>query len=109
MTDVDRLLADYIAEHRAGGEADPSEYLSRASPAHRRELAVLIDAYLAAHRASRSTRRRSAARAPNAPSTSWNERSPDRPGCGRPCCRACATAPGSSAAPWSSGSPRRSA
>ena len=24
MSDVDRLLADYIAEHRAGGEADPA-------------------------------------------------------------------------------------
>ena len=47
MTDVDRLLADYIAEHRAGGEADPREYLSRASPAQRTELAALIDAYLA--------------------------------------------------------------
>ena len=31
MTDVDRLLAEYIAEHRAGGEADPREYLSRVS------------------------------------------------------------------------------
>ncbi|MGO9960918.1 MAG: hypothetical protein ACLP50_33905 [Solirubrobacteraceae bacterium] len=47
MTDVDRLLADYIAEHRAGGEADPRAYLSRASPAERTELAALIDAYLA--------------------------------------------------------------
>jgi hypothetical protein len=47
MTDVDRLLADYIAEHRAGGEADPREYLSRASPAQRTELAALIDTYLA--------------------------------------------------------------
>jgi hypothetical protein len=46
MTDVDRLLADYIAEHRAGGEADPREYLSRASPAQRTELAALIDSYL---------------------------------------------------------------
>jgi hypothetical protein len=47
MTDVDRLLADYIAEHRAGGDADPGEYLSRASPAQRAELAALIDTYLA--------------------------------------------------------------
>ena len=47
MTDVDRLLADYIAEHRAGGEADPRDYLARASPAQRTELAALIDAYLA--------------------------------------------------------------
>jgi hypothetical protein len=47
MTNIDRLLADYIAEHRAGGEADPREYLSRASPAQRVELAALIDIYLA--------------------------------------------------------------
>lgn len=47
MSDVERLLADYIAEHRAGGEADPREHLTRASPADRRELAALIDAYLA--------------------------------------------------------------
>jgi hypothetical protein len=47
MTDVTRLLADYIAEHRAGGEADPREYLSRASPTDRTELAALIDTYLA--------------------------------------------------------------
>jgi hypothetical protein len=47
MTDVDRLLADYIAEHRAGGEADPREYLSRAASEQRAELAALIDAYLA--------------------------------------------------------------
>ena len=46
MTDIDRLLADYIAEHRAGGDADPREYLSRASPADRTELAALIDTYL---------------------------------------------------------------
>jgi hypothetical protein len=47
MSDVDRLLADYIAEHRAGGEADPRAHLSRASPAERTELAALIDTYLA--------------------------------------------------------------
>ena len=47
MSDVDRLLAEYIAEHRAGGEADPRAFLSRASPAEQRELASLIDAYLA--------------------------------------------------------------
>jgi hypothetical protein len=47
VSDVDRLLADYIAEHSAGGEADPGAYLSRASPAERAELATLIDAYLA--------------------------------------------------------------
>jgi hypothetical protein len=53
MSDVQRLLTDYIAEHRAGGEADPRKYLSRASPAERGELAALIDAYLA--RAPRQT------------------------------------------------------
>ena len=47
MSDVDRLLAEYIAEHRAGGEADPRAFLSRASPAEQRELASLIDGYLA--------------------------------------------------------------
>jgi hypothetical protein len=47
MTDVDGLLAAYIAEHRAGGDADPLEYLSRAAPAQRTELAALIDTYLA--------------------------------------------------------------
>jgi hypothetical protein len=47
MTGVDRLLADYIAEHQAGGDADPRQYLARASLAGRPELAALIDAYLA--------------------------------------------------------------
>jgi hypothetical protein len=47
MNDVDRLLAEYVAEHRAGGEADPREFLARASPPQRTELAALIDAYLA--------------------------------------------------------------
>lgn len=47
MTDVDRLLAEYITEHRGGGEADPGEYLSRLPPVQRMELAALIDAYLA--------------------------------------------------------------
>ena len=45
---VDRLLGEYIAEHRAGGIADPREYLSRAtSEPERVELAALIDGYLA--------------------------------------------------------------
>jgi hypothetical protein len=46
VTDVARLMAEYVAEHRAGGDADPRDYLSRASPAQRTELAALIDAYL---------------------------------------------------------------
>jgi hypothetical protein len=48
MTDVDRLLNEYVAEHRAGGEADPLEYLSRLEGTDRKELAALIDSYLAA-------------------------------------------------------------
>jgi hypothetical protein len=44
---VETLLAEYMAEHRAGGKADPSEFVLRAAPAERRELATLIDGYLA--------------------------------------------------------------
>lgn len=47
MSNVDRLLADYIAEHRSGGDADPRAYVARAAPDERVELAALIDAYLA--------------------------------------------------------------
>ena len=47
MIGVDRLLADYIAEHRAGGDADPRVFIARASPRDRVELAALIDGYLA--------------------------------------------------------------
>ena len=46
MADVERLLSEYIAEHRAGGEADPVAYLDRAEGADRAELVELIDAYL---------------------------------------------------------------
>jgi hypothetical protein len=46
MADVDQLLKDYIAEHRAGGEADPRAYLERADEDDRPELAALIDAFL---------------------------------------------------------------
>jgi hypothetical protein len=47
MADVEKLLSEYIAEHRAGGAADPVEYLDRLEGTHREELATLIDAYLA--------------------------------------------------------------
>jgi hypothetical protein len=47
MTGVENLLAEFIAEHRGGGEADPTTYLARASPADRLALAAMIDAYLA--------------------------------------------------------------
>jgi hypothetical protein len=46
VSDVDRLLAEYIKDHRAGGAADPTTFLSRAVPSDRRELAALIDGYL---------------------------------------------------------------
>ncbi|MGH2954094.1 MAG: hypothetical protein ACRDK9_08760 [Solirubrobacterales bacterium] len=47
MADVERLLSDYIAEHRKGGEANPLEYLDRLEDTERAELAELIDEYLA--------------------------------------------------------------
>jgi hypothetical protein len=46
MTDVDRVFEEYVAEHRAGGEADPLAYLERVEGAERAQLAALIDAYL---------------------------------------------------------------
>jgi hypothetical protein len=47
VTELDRLFAEYVAEYRAGGEAEPREYLSRISSTERDQLAALIDAYLA--------------------------------------------------------------
>ncbi len=47
MTDVDRLLREYIEEHSAGGEADPLAYVEQLEGADRAELEALIDAYLA--------------------------------------------------------------
>lgn len=46
MTDVDRLLAQYVEEHRAGGKADPLEYLSQVEGVDRLELEAMLDAYL---------------------------------------------------------------
>lgn len=46
MANVDQLLKRYIAEHRAGGEADPRAYLEQVEGTDRAELAALIDAYL---------------------------------------------------------------
>jgi len=46
MSEVDRLFDAYKAEHRAGGAADPLEYLDRVEGVDRGELAALIDAYL---------------------------------------------------------------
>ncbi|MDA0166560.1 hypothetical protein OM076_40225 [Solirubrobacter ginsenosidimutans] len=47
MTDVSRLLEEFIADDRAGGLADPAAYLARASAPDRAELEALIDGYLA--------------------------------------------------------------
>ncbi len=47
MTDVNRLLEQFIAEDRAGGLADPSAYLAQVSGLDRDELTALIDGYLA--------------------------------------------------------------
>ena len=46
MADVDTLFREYIADHRAGGEADPRGYLARVEGDDRTELAALIDGYL---------------------------------------------------------------
>ncbi|WP_028062066.1 hypothetical protein [Solirubrobacter soli] len=46
MTDVDALLADFIAADRSG-VADPAPYLARVSGTDRVELEALIDGYLA--------------------------------------------------------------
>jgi hypothetical protein len=47
MADVEKVLREYIREHRAGGEADPREYLTRVGDrGDRLELEALIDAYL---------------------------------------------------------------
>jgi choline dehydrogenase-like flavoprotein len=47
MADVDRLLHEFIAEDRAGGTADPLDYLQRVEGTDRAELEALIDGYLA--------------------------------------------------------------
>ena len=47
MADVERLLHEFIAEDRSGGDADPLAYLTRTRGTDRVELEALIDAYLA--------------------------------------------------------------
>src|SRR5688572_2360879 len=47
MADIEKLLADYIAEYKADGTADPRPYLEQAEGPEQDELAMLIDAYLA--------------------------------------------------------------
>jgi hypothetical protein len=53
MRPVDRLFADYVAEHQASPGADSQAYLSQVTPADRAELIALIDGYLS--RAPRRT------------------------------------------------------
>jgi choline dehydrogenase-like flavoprotein len=47
MADVEKLLQEFIEEDRAGGAADPLDYLQRAEGTDRAELETLIDGYLA--------------------------------------------------------------
>jgi len=49
MSDLDRLLSEYLAAHEAGGgPPDPRPFVDRASPEERPALARAIDEYLAA-------------------------------------------------------------
>jgi len=49
MSDLDRLLSEYLAAHEAGGgPPDPRPFLDRASPDERSALARRIDEHLAA-------------------------------------------------------------
>ncbi len=45
--DVDRVFSEYVREHRDAGRADVAPYLDRVEASRRRELAALIDAYIA--------------------------------------------------------------
>jgi len=46
MSDVDRLFDQYRGQHRAGGGADPRQFLEQLEGVDRAELAALIGAYL---------------------------------------------------------------
>ena len=46
MTDVDRLLSEYIEEHRKAGSADPRRYLEQVDGVDRKELEALIGGFL---------------------------------------------------------------
>jgi hypothetical protein len=46
MTEVDRLLREYIERFEQGGEADPSDLLERIEGPEWQELVVLIEGYL---------------------------------------------------------------
>ena len=46
MTDVDRLLRDYIERFEAGGSEDPTDLMEGLEAQDRQKLSVLIDGYL---------------------------------------------------------------
>jgi hypothetical protein len=46
MSQVERLLEQYVEEHRGSGDADPRAYLSRLEGPERAQLEALIDEYL---------------------------------------------------------------
>jgi hypothetical protein len=46
MSDVDRLLRDYIERFESGGSVDPSDLLEGLETGDRRKLSVLIEGYL---------------------------------------------------------------
>src|SRR5262245_7948383 len=46
MTDVDRLLLDYIERFESGGSVDPNDLLEQLDAADRRKLSILIEGYL---------------------------------------------------------------
>jgi hypothetical protein len=46
MSDVDRLLRDYIERYESGGSVDPSDLMEELADQDRQKLAVLIEGYL---------------------------------------------------------------
>ena len=93
--DVQKLLSEYIAEHRAGGEADPIAYLDRADDADRPELTELIDAYLVRSPGRDGTRRPTRARPPRGSPRASRARCRAAPAGGRRSCPGSATRRGS--------------
>ena len=85
MSDVERLLAEYVAEHRAGGEADPARVPVARVPGRARG-ARRADRRLPRAGAAAAVRRSALPRleCARAPSTSSSARSPGRPGYGPP-------------------------
>ena len=89
--DVQKLLSEYIAEHRAGGEADPLAYLERADEGDRPELAPLIDGYLARSPGRDWDPEAYAGSAAERVADELGALAPAPPGCGRRSCRGSAS------------------